>query len=65
MALVAMTATPSAAKTHLSEKFLRTHAEQLKERYPAMPGVAFYQHTRDEDTQEFRELFVLVVDLRS
>ena len=51
-----VTARPSAGKTHFTEKALRAHAEDLKRRYPAMPGVAFYQHTRDEDTPEFRAL---------
>jgi hypothetical protein len=35
--------------------WLRERAEELKERYPKMPGVAFFQRG-DDDTPEFRKL---------
>lgn len=39
----------------LTTTWLREKAETLKERYPEMPGVAFFQRGED-DTPEFREL---------
>ena len=40
---------------HLKGSWLRERAEELKRRYPGMPGVAFFQST-DPDTPELREL---------
>ncbi|KAA5545872.1 hypothetical protein FYK55_02850 [Roseiconus nitratireducens] len=39
----------------LKTTWLRERAEELKNRYPEMPGVAFVQRGND-DTPEFREL---------
>lgn len=39
----------------LTTTWLRERAEELKERYPEMPGVAFFQQG-DTDTPEFRDL---------
>jgi hypothetical protein len=39
----------------LETTWLRERAEELKRRYPKMPGVAFFQRG-DDDTPEFREL---------
>ena len=39
----------------LAASWLRERAEELKHRYPAMPGVAFFQRG-EEDTPEFRQL---------
>ena len=40
---------------HLKGPWLRERAEELKKRYPKMPGVAFFQSV-DPDTPELREL---------
>lgn len=40
---------------HLKQKVLREHAEELKRRFPAMPGIAFFQPDCP-DTPEQREL---------
>ncbi|MEZ6088695.1 MAG: hypothetical protein R3C05_11850 [Pirellulaceae bacterium] len=39
----------------LTSTWLRERAEELKERYPEMPGVAFFQRG-DNDSPEFRDL---------
>lgn len=40
----------------LTESWLREHADQLKKRYPKMPGVAFYQHSDVRDTPAERAM---------
>lgn len=51
-----ITARANAKGQHLKDGWIRERAEELKRRYPRMPGVAFYQHSREEDTPELREL---------
>lgn len=50
-----ITAEKSHRGEHLKQKGLREHAEELKRRFPAMPGVAFFQPDCP-DTPEQREL---------
>lgn len=50
-----ITAEKSHRGEHLKQKWLREHAEELKRRFPAMPGVAFFQPDCP-DTPEQREL---------
>ena len=40
---------------YLRGPWIRERCEELKRRYPKMPGVGFYQHG-EEDSPEFREL---------
>jgi hypothetical protein len=50
-----ITAEANSAGKHLSTQWLRERAEELKRRYPQMPGVAFFQ-TPSEDSPELRQL---------
>ncbi len=50
-----ITAEKSHRGDHLKTKWLREHAEELKRRFPTMPGVAFFQPDCP-DTPEQREL---------
>ena len=50
-----ITAQKSHRGEHLKQKWLREHAEELKRRFPAMPGVAFFQPDCP-DTPEQRDL---------
>lgn len=50
-----ITAQASHRGEHLKQKGLREHAEELKRRYPAMPGIAFFQPDCP-DTPEQRDL---------
>ncbi len=50
-----ITAEKSHRGEHLKQKWLREHAEELKHRFPAMPGVAFFQPDCP-DTPEQRDL---------
>jgi hypothetical protein len=46
---------PNNRGERLKPAWLAKHADELKKRYPAMPGVAFFQ-SEDPDTPELREL---------
>ena len=49
------TAHPNRQGEHLKAAWICQRAEELKRRYPRMPGVAFYQHAA-EDSPQFRDL---------
>jgi hypothetical protein len=50
-----ITARADARGQRLDGAWIRERAQELKRRYPKMPGIAFYQHG-EEESPEFREL---------
>ena len=48
---------PDSRGGSMTPAFIRARAKEIKDRYPGMPGVAFFQST-DPDTPELRELIL-------
>jgi hypothetical protein len=58
-----ITAKANAKGHHLTGGWIRQKAMDLKEKYPKMPGVAFYQHSREESA-EVKELIQACDEIR-